>query len=129
MNSIHFNLSLNERKWTWIVTYDFVRKANLNSLLFRIRFKVYLPLEDPLFHSVEMFVWFPFRFLKLWHFEYKDVSSPNILQIDLIPSGKSWIYVKKKSGLETDPCRKPERTLSHREVWPLRITLCLRSVK
>ena len=29
----YFNLILVERKWTWIVTYDFARKANLISLL------------------------------------------------------------------------------------------------
>ena len=46
-----FNLRLVERKWTWIVTYDFVRKANLNSLLFGIGVKVHFPSEDPLFDN------------------------------------------------------------------------------
>ena len=42
-------MRLVERKWTWIVTYDFVRKANLNNLLFGFGVKVHFPLEGPLF--------------------------------------------------------------------------------
>ena len=71
----------------------------------------------------------PSNFLKSCHFENKILSTTNILQIDWILSGKSLIYVKKRSGLETDPCGTPERTLSQEKVWLLGTTPCLESVK
>ena len=40
-----FNLRLVERKCFWIVTYDFLREANLNSLFFVIM--VHIPWEGP----------------------------------------------------------------------------------
>ena len=52
----YFNLRLVERKWAWIVTYDFARKATLNSLLFGIGVKVHFPLEGPLFDNSKFFV-------------------------------------------------------------------------
>ena len=52
----YFNLRLVERKWTWIVTYDFVRKTYLNSLFFGTGVKVNFPLEGPLFNNRKIFV-------------------------------------------------------------------------
>ena len=53
-------------------------------------------------------------FLKSWHFENKDVSSVNVLQIDLTPSDIWLIYIKKRSARKTDPFGTQERTLSQK---------------
>ena len=41
-------------------------------------------------------------------FEKRDVSSAKILQIDVIPSGKSFIQVRNKRGPNRDRCGTPE---------------------
>ena len=96
----YFNLRLVERKWTWIVTYDFARKANLISLLLGLGLKSiyhwkthFLIIVASLFNS------------------RSDLSSANIFLIDWIPSAISLIYINKRSGPRTDPCETPERTL------------------
>ena len=50
----YFNLKLVERKRTF--TYDFARKANLNSLHFGIGIKVYFALEGSPFVNSKIFV-------------------------------------------------------------------------
>ena len=41
-------------------------------------------------------------------FENSEVSSAKILHKEAIPSGESFIYIKNKSGPNTDPCGTPE---------------------
>ena len=41
-------------------------------------------------------------------FEKSEVSSAEILHIEVILLGKSFIYIKNKSGPNTDPCGTPE---------------------
>ena len=114
-------LRFDERKWAWIVTYNFARKENLNSLLLESMLKSifhwkahFLIIVRSLFNSRSYF-------LKSWYIENKDVSSVNILQINWIPSGKSWIHIKKRSSPRTNPFGTPERTFSQEELWPLTI--------
>ena len=108
----YFNLILVERKWTWIVTYDFARKANLISLLLGSGLKSiyywrthFLIIVASLFNS------------------RSDLSSANIFLIDWIPSAISLIYINKRSGPRTDPCETPERTLCLS--LSLSVSLCL----
>ena len=49
-------------------------------------------------------------------FEKRDVSSPNILHNEFIPSGRSFMYVKGKSGPSTDPCGTPDFIFLHSDV-------------
>ena len=44
--------------------------------------------------------------------------------LKVIPSGKSFIYIKNKSGPYTDSCGIPEFIFLQSEVWPFKITLC-----
>ena len=41
-------------------------------------------------------------------FEKSEVLSANILHIDIIPSGKSFIYIKDNRGPNTDPWGTPD---------------------
>ena len=41
-------------------------------------------------------------------FEKSEVSSAKILHMEVILSGKSFIYIKNKSGPHSDPCGTPE---------------------
>ena len=41
-------------------------------------------------------------------FEESEVSSAKILRMEVILSGKSFIYIKNKSGPYTGPCDTPE---------------------
>ena len=41
-------------------------------------------------------------------FEKSEVSSAKILHMEVIPSGKLFIYIKNKSGPNTDLCITPE---------------------
>ena len=52
----YFNLRLVKRKWIWIATYDFAKKANFNSLFFVIGINVHFPLEGLLFDNSEIFI-------------------------------------------------------------------------
>ena len=110
----YFNLILVERKWTWIVTYDFARKANLISLLLGSGLKSiyhwkthFLIIVASLFNS------------------RSDLSSANIFLIDWIPSAKSLTYINKRSGPRTDPCETPERTLCLSLSLSVSLCLCL----
>ena len=48
------------------------------------------------------------KFLVSMIFEKSEVLSAKILHIDIILSGKSFIYIKKKRGPNTDPWGTPE---------------------
>ena len=56
MNFKYFNLRLVERKWFYIVTYDFVRKTNFCSVFCGFGIKVSYTLEGLLFDNSEIFV-------------------------------------------------------------------------
>ena len=49
-------------------------------------------------------------------FEKSDISSANILHMEVITSGKSFIYIRNKSGPNTDPCGTPEFIFFQSEV-------------
>ena len=49
-------------------------------------------------------------------FEKRDVSSANILHNEFIPSGRSFMYIKNKSGPSTDPCGIPDIIFLHSDV-------------
>ena len=44
--------------------------------------------------------------------------------MEVIPSGKSFIYIKNKSGPNTDPCGTPEFIFLQLEVRPFKTTPC-----
>ena len=49
-------------------------------------------------------------------FEKSEVSSAKILRMEVIPSGKSFIYIKNKSRPNTDPCSTAEFIFLQSEV-------------
>ena len=61
--------------------------------------------------------------------EKRDVSSANILAFEPRFTEKSFIYIKKSSGLRIEPSRTPASILTHVEFWPFRTTLCLLSFR
>ena len=53
--------------------------------------------------------------------EKRDVSSANISkQIEVKPSWRLLMYIKNKSGSNTDPCGAPEFILFHSDVFPFK---------
>ena len=46
-------------------------------------------------------------------FENRDVSSANILHKEFITSGRSFMYIKNKSGRRSDPCGDPGFIFDH----------------
>ena len=58
------------------------------------------------------------EFTVLINFEKKELSSAKILHIDIIPSGKSFMYIKNKSGPNIDTCDTPEFIFLQYVVWP-----------
>ena len=62
-------------------------------------------------------------------FEKSEVSSAKILHIDIIPSGKSFIYIKDKRGPNTDPWGTPVFIFLQSEFWPFKTTLCFKSLR
>ena len=69
------------------------------------------------------------EFLVSMIFEKIQVSSATILHIDIIPSGKSFIYIKNKRGPYTDPRGTPEFAFLHTEFWQFKTTLCFWSLR
>ena len=53
-------------------------------------------------------------------FEKSDLSSANILQIAIDPSGKSFIYIRTNNGPKTDPCGTPAKMFFHEDVCPFK---------
>ena len=51
--------------------------------------------------------------------------SANILQIEVIPFGKSFIHSRNIRGPRTEPYRTPANMLFHEDVWSSKTTLCL----
>ena len=49
-------------------------------------------------------------------FEKRGVPSANILHNEFIPSGRSFMYIKNKSGPSTDPCGIPDIIFLHSDV-------------
>ena len=62
-------------------------------------------------------------------FEKIYVSSANILHTDVIPSGKSFIYIRNSKGPRTESCGTPATMFSHEDDSPFKTTLWLRSFK
>ena len=58
-------------------------------------------------------------------FENSDVSSAKSLQIDLIPSSKSFIKIKNKIGPKAEPWGSPVKMFFHEEVCEFNRILCL----
>ena len=109
-----------------ILTLDWLKESGFESLLtilqeMQTSTACFLGLElKSNFHWKAHFLkivrsWFNSRSisLKSRHFKNKVVSSANMSQTDWMPSGKSLIYIKKRSGPRSDPCGILERTLSH----------------
>ena len=48
-------------------------------------------------------------------FEKIHVSSANILHTDVIPSGKSFIYIRNSKGPRTEPCGTPAKMFSQED--------------
>ena len=67
------------------------------------------------------------EFLVLRIFEKSEVSSAKIWHIDIISSGKSFIYIKNKREPNTDPWGTPEFIFLQSEFWPFKTTLCFRN--
>ena len=55
--------------------------------------------------------------------ENREVSSTKSFTVDSMFSGKSFMYIRKKSEPRIDPCGTPALTGNHFEVWPLSNTL------
>ena len=77
------------------------------------------------------------NFFKLWFNSFADIpisstftkrneSSAKILRIGVIPSGRSFIKIKKKIGPDTDPSGTPEFIFLKSEIWPFNTALHLR---
>ena len=49
--------------------------------------------------------------LESFYFEKSEVSSAKILQVESMSQGKSFIYMRKRSALNTDPCETHVRFL------------------
>ena len=74
-------------------------------MLIRIRIKWHLPLMSRLIYCFQVIVKIRERWNSLEYFTFEkcEVSSANILQIENMSWGKSFIYMRKRSGPKTDP--------------------------
>ena len=58
-----------------------------------------------------------------------DLSSANILQSEVNPPGKSFIYVTNNNGPKTDPCGTRAKMFSREDVCQFKRTRCCRSLR
>ena len=54
---------------------------------------------------------------------HREVSSAKSLTSKFSPSGRSFTYMRKNSGPNTDPCGTPPLIDSQLEIWPFKTTL------
>ena len=100
----------------------FLRKDNLICLLLQMRIKLHFGKMEN--HNLEYFDYFLYQwFLK------SEVLSAKILHIGIIPSGKSFTYIKNKRRHNTDSCVAPKFIFLQYEFWPFKRTLCFWSVR
>ena len=67
--------------------------------------------------------------VRSWTTEKSDESFAKSFQLDNKPSDKSFIQIKNKRGLNTDPCGTPEVIPFHKKFWSFNNTLCFRCFK
>ena len=56
-------------------------------------------------------------------FEKRDVSSANILQSEVNPSGKLFIYIRNNNCPKIDPCETLAKIFLHENVCPFKRTI------
>ena len=103
---------------------NFSTENHLFSLLFRVRIEPHVPLKSPITYFIKsLFRSFAVEVI-FWTTENREVPSASNFGVQVKPSDKSLISIRKNNGPRIDPWGTPAWTLVQDECCPFKTTLC-----
>ena len=107
----------------------FFWESDFLSLFCWVRIKIPFPLFSPASNFIKVLIQYICSFRRIRNYRKQRSIISKQLDIQFRSVAKSFMYIRKKRGLNIDPCGTPARKHSQSEVFPLRVTLWTLSLR